>query len=776
MASNPSDPSSPRPGGLQSLLARLRGMVQSLKPGEEAPPAAIPLAPAANAAPGDQSERHFATEANGSEDEMLPTWDENVLPAETAPPVALPAGEGETVEGAPAALPLAETPTVSAAGAIPDWVSDNLAASAPPAPPAAVPAPVLCPVCGSPRANEQASCGDCGYYFSAADLAVAGTAPDPPAPAGRLQDRFELRERISQRGTVERFRGLDHGDGSGPPVPVIILRQELPKAEAAPVAEVIAESVSADEDVLPGFDNVPATSAPATEVLPGSPQWPSISWERGLLRVIQHPSLPNVIATSADDAYEYLVEEVPAGRSLWDAWDDPEASAERRFGWLAQLAEALQSLHHVGAIVEGLRPDVVIVTDDGKTRLTDLSDLLPLPLPPDTPVRGSPSTAPEILAGKGNADARADLYAFGALLYALHVGRELTETDFDGPGRPKPFIPRFPDVHPALGRLLSKTFRREVETRFPTDEAARTDPSGFNELIRTLQAVGRTLDTARLEIAAWTTTGMVRTGNEDAFALLHATETRQDDLGDAALVLLADGMGGYEAGEVAAALAIQVLRQNLVGQKPFTALAGGSAFPTDVLKPNTRPEAHAPEALDVAACQAQIKAALKEANRQVFVAARVPGSGRRGMGCTAEVVYVDGRNVVVGHVGDSRTYHLHEGRMIQLTRDQTLVNRLVELGTLTPEEAETHPRRNELQQAVGGQPDVEPGLYHGILKPGDWVVVCSDGLSNHVTAEDLKQMLQSEAASAEMAARRLVNLANIEGATDNATVVVIRAT
>src|SRR5262249_29833816 len=118
----------------------------------------------------------------------------------------------------------------------------------------------------------------------------------------------------------------------------------------------------------------------------------------------------------------------------------------------------------------------------------------------------------------------------------------------------------------------------------------------------------------------------------------------------------------------------------------------------------------------------------------------------------------------------------HEGRMIQLTRDQTLVNRLVELGTLTPEEAETHPRRNELQQAVGGQPDVEPGLYHGILKPGDWVVVCSDGLSNHVTAEDLKQMVQSEAASAEMAARRLVNLANIEGATDNATVVVIRAT
>jgi protein phosphatase len=178
----------------------------------------------------------------------------------------------------------------------------------------------------------------------------------------------------------------------------------------------------------------------------------------------------------------------------------------------------------------------------------------------------------------------------------------------------------------------------------------------------------------------------------------------------------------------------------------------------------------------VEAVKGTLKAALKEANKQVFQASRAPGSKRRGMGCTAEAVYVDGRNVIVGHVGDSRTYHLHEGRMVQLTRDQTLVNRLVELGTLTPEEAESHPRRNELQQAVGGQPDVEPGVYHGVLKPGDWVVVCSDGLTNHVTAKELQQMLQSEALSAEMAARRLVNLTNIEGATDNCTVVVIRAT
>jgi serine/threonine protein phosphatase PrpC len=626
-------------------------------------------------------------------------------------------------------------------------------------------------VCQAPRVGQETSCADCGYYFSPQDLAAAAPAAVAAPPAVRLEDRFEMGVRLGERGGVVRYRGLDHG--SEPPVLVVILQQELPQGapEAVPVAQPAGDI---NEEVLPSFDEPPA-GASITAVMPARPAWPSISWERGGLRALEgQPALPRVVTSFADDTHEYMVEEVPAGRPLWDAWDDPESTAHQRFGWLAEVAEAMQSLHHGGAMLEALRPDIIVITPEGHARITDLSDLLPIPIPADAPLRGSLYTAPELMGGKG--DARADLYSFGAMLYALHVGRELTETDFERPGQPKPFIPRFPDIHPAFGRLMTKTFRREVEARFPSDEASREDASGFTELIRTLRGLQRTFDTVRLEIASWTTTGMVRTGNEDAFALLHACESRQDDLSEAALVLLADGMGGYEAGEVAAALAIQVLRQNLVQQKPFAHLAGASAFPTDPLATAARPEGHAPAPLTAEECKKLLKAALKEANKQVFAASRAPGTKRRGMGCTAEVVYVDGRQVVVGHVGDSRTYHLHEGRLIQLTRDQTLVNRLVELGTLSAEEAETHPRRNELQQAIGGQPDVETGLYHGVLKPGDWVVVCSDGLSNHVTAAMLKEMLQSEAQSAEMAARRLVNLANIEGATDNATVVVIRAT
>ena len=560
---------------------------------------------------------------------------------------------------------------------------------------------------------------------------------------------------------------------------MVILRQPLPPPlpEALPEPDPIPSGEETSDEIMPSFDEAAVTGFPTTEILSGTPTWPSIGWERKLLRTLENPALPMELAYFIDESHEYLVEEVPTGQLLWDAWDDQDASCFQKFGYLVEVAETLHRLHQCNAMLEGLRPDIVVVGNDGHVRFTDLSDLLPLPLPPDTPVRGRLYTAPELLSGQGNADARADLYSFGAMVYALSVGRELNErTDFDGPNNPKPYIPRFPDIHPAFGRLMMKTFRKEVEARFPTDEASKEDATGFPELIRTLEVLRRTYDNVRLEIASWTSTGIVRTGNEDAFAVLHAVESRQDDLGEAALVLLCDGMGGYEAGEVAAALTIQVLRQQLSKLAPFSRAAGVSPFPTDPLAHTAKSEGHAGAPLDVDAARTAIKAALREANKQVFQASRAPGSKRRGMGCTAEVVYIDGRNIVVGHVGDSRTYHLHEGLLRQLTRDQTLVNRLVELGSLSEEEAATHPRRNELQQAIGGQPDVEPGLYHATMSPGDWVVVCSDGLTNHVNAKDLQQMLQSEAQSAEMAARRLVNLTLIEGATDNVTVVVVRVT
>jgi serine/threonine protein phosphatase PrpC len=650
---------------------------------------------------------------------------------------------------AAAPAPLAETGTPLEAPGLSEAAPLAEPLTAPPA------APVTCPICGSAQSSGSRYCADCGYFFEASPPATALPSTATSA-AARVHERYELVRLLSERGGISRWEARDLSQN--PPQPVILVRQQRVAAVAEIVEPPAATPAEDTEEILPTFDG------PGQATLPMALPTPSnfgLDWERRLLEP-GHPSLPQVREKFSEGEFDYLVEELPTGRSLWDAWDDPEADAALRYGWLKQIAEGLHHLHQGGALLEGLCPDDLLVDDHGQARIANLSGLLPFPVPEGTPIRGNLYTAPELLLSPQQADARADLYSFGAIIYSLeYLHHSLEEKDFAGPFQPHLITDRYPDAHPALCRLINKTFCRDIHTRFPTDEAGKSDPTGFQELIQTLEVCRRTFDLPRMDIAAWTTIGMVRSGNEDAFAFLHAVQGTQDDVAEYALILLCDGMGGYEAGEVAAALAIREMRQFLLAQPLFAALAGQEPPP--------------PGTFSVPACMEALKAALQHANQVVYAAARAPGSKRRGMGCTAEIVYVDPQHLVVGHVGDSRTYHLSRGRLRQLTRDQTLVNRLVELGQLTPEEAENHPRKNELQQAIGGQPVVEPGLYSARLARGDWVLVCSDGLTNHIPPADLEVMLLRETAySAEEAARRLINLVNLRGATDNATVALVR--
>jgi protein phosphatase len=618
-----------------------------------------------------------------------------------------------------------------------------------------------CAACGTLRRPGAAYCHDCGWMFPPGGPAQSSTASlqddNMSAPTGgRLRDRYEIGALISERQGVQRHRGVDHSTGEAVVIVVSAATiAEAPIAEAAPVAAI------ADDEILPGFDDDIPVATPV--LVSGDANWPSVAWEKALLENANHPVLPGVLDQFAEGVNEYLVVEAPDGTSLWDAWDDPDIDSATRYGWLQKVAAALQALHQHGAIYEGIRPDVIVIGDDGQPRINDLADVLPLPVPGGAPIKATLYTAPELILTPTSADARSDLYSFGAMLYSLeYLHHPLEEKDFERQFTPNQITERFPDVHPAFLRLINKTFCRDINTRFPTDEMTKSDPTGFTELIRTLEIAGRAFDHVRLDIAAWTTTGMVRTGNEDAFTVLHGVDARQDDLGDHALIFLCDGMGGYDAGEVAAAMTINEMRKFLLAHPLFASFTAA-------------PEGGRGKA-DVKALQDIMRDALKHANKEVYNAARIPGKGKRGMGCTAECVYVDSRNVIAGHIGDSRVYHLHRGRLVQLTKDQTFVNRMVELGQLSAEEAEHHPRKNELQQAIGGQPDVNPGLVAAKMQRGDWVLVCSDGLTNHIGLKELETMLTREAAgSAEQAARRLLNLVNLRGATDNATIVVVRA-
>lgn len=544
-------------------------------------------------------------------------------------------------------------------------------------------------------------------------------------PSPLLAGRYQLDQLVSNRCGLERYLAKDHSTKS--PQFVQLIRERLPVG---------------DEPPLPADGSI----------------WPSLAWEERLRTKCKHMGLPRVLGRFQDVNYAYLALELPLGVNLWDAWEDAAWPTDEKFGWLIQLADMLQVLHVAGAILEELRPDQVVLTPSGQVVLTDTGNLLPLPLPRDVPLIPTCATPPELTTGAW-IDARSDLYCFGSLIYSLLLGRELSDMDFHSPGTPKSYLERFPAAHPMLGRLLSKTFVTDVNRRFPTSDGLASDPTGFGELITLLEQCQRSLGRVRLETASWSTTGMVRSGNEDAFAVLQTSVGRQDEVEDYVLVLVADGMGGNEAGEVAAAIAVKSLYESLATDEPFARVAEDANVPPPTI------------------CRDQYRVrvtdALKEANRSVYVASR-QGIGRRGMGCTAEVIFSDGRHLIIGHVGDSRTYRLSRGKLTQITKDQTYVNRLVEQGEITPEEAEVHPRRAELQQAIGGWTEIEPQVADIPLEPGDWVLVCSDGLSNQIKAPVIQAILE-RCTSAEAAARHLVNLANLYGAGDNVTAVVIHA-
>ncbi len=234
-----------------------------------------------------------------------------------------------------------------------------------------------------------------------------------------------------------------------------------------------------------------------------------------------------------------------------------------------------------------------------------------------------------------------------------------------------------------------------------------------------------------------TDTGMEREHNEDAHDAL-VTEWGR-------LLLVCDGMGGHEAGEVASAVALSSLRRDL-------------------------------QARDLSDPAEALRASLLDANEAVLDASEE--SGHNSMGTTAVVGLVQGEQIWFGWVGDSRIYHFRQGELLHRSIDHTHVQRLVDAGVLTEEEARHHPDGNVLVQALGGgrgnQPDLTPGVMGPfLLQRGDVVLLCSDGLYDLIEDEEMIPLIAG--LPLPEALERLVGEANRRGGHDNITVVMLIA-
>src|SRR3989440_578463 len=182
------------------------------------------------------------------------------------------------------------------------------------------------------------------------------------------------------------------------------------------------------------------------------------------------------------------------------------------------------------------------------------------------------------------------------------------------------------------------------------------------------------------------------------------------------------------------------------------------------------------EAFDSAAKDASpeetLRTVAREANRRIYEMAQ-GDSEHAGMGTTLTAAMVTGREVAVGHVGDSRLYRLRDGELERLTEDHSLVEELMRQGRLTPEEAESHPQRSIITRALGPEPDVDVETFTHTARDGDVYLICSDGLSGMVLEDEIAEII-ADSASLKEAAQRLVNAANKNGGKDNITVVLFR--
>ena len=240
----------------------------------------------------------------------------------------------------------------------------------------------------------------------------------------------------------------------------------------------------------------------------------------------------------------------------------------------------------------------------------------------------------------------------------------------------------------------------------------------------------------QLSVAAGTDVGRIRAGNEDS---LYADADHERGL-----FIVADGMGGHAAGEVASEMAVQIVAREMA---PIRDLTGNDPLHL-------------------------MGEALKSANRAIYERT-MQEADKQGMGTTASCIMMGQGRWIIGHIGDSRVYLLRDGVLRQVTKDHSYVQEQVDAGFLTPEQARYHPYSNVITRCVGANAAVEADVLHGELQDGDLYLVASDGLTGMVEDPQLKKILESNQTPGRMV-DAMITEANRRGGLDNITAIIVQ--
>jgi protein phosphatase len=250
----------------------------------------------------------------------------------------------------------------------------------------------------------------------------------------------------------------------------------------------------------------------------------------------------------------------------------------------------------------------------------------------------------------------------------------------------------------------------------------------------------------KISYKALTDVGRKRKGNEDS---LYVNPEQN-------LFVVADGMGGHAAGEVASRVAVDSINE-------FICLTSGDE------------EITWPFGLDenISYDGNRLKTAVRYANRKVLEATREK-SEYEGMATTVAAVLVDDSTAILAHVGDSRIYRYRDGALAQLTSDHSWINEQIQSGVISAEQARSHPLRNVVTRALGGKPDLQVDVQVHSMQSGDVLLLCSDGLTTMVPDDEIAGLFTESGGDVEQVAKGLVDAANARGGEDNITVLLIQ--
>lgn len=289
--------------------------------------------------------------------------------------------------------------------------------------------------------------------------------------------------------------------------------------------------------------------------------------------------------------------------------------------------------------------------------------------------------------------------------------------------------------------VLAKALSPDKNIRYATADAFGID---LGKAFEALQRV----DSVAFVAGRRSHVGMVRDHNEDSLLTLELQRVQLSESQPVGLYVVADGMGGHEAGEVASGVAINTVA-TVMTSKLVSPWLDGAAPPSygDLLKE-----------------------AFQKANQAVHERGR---KAHTDMGTTLVGALLIGGEAFVANIGDSRCYRLSRGELRQITTDHSLVERLIAAGTITREEARVHPQRNYIYRTVGDKPQVDVDIFKVSLKPDDMLILCSDGLSGMVEDPQIQEAVLSSR-DLQAACEKLIQLANTAGGDDNISVVVVQ--